>query len=94
MADRLVFCWAGTDAERCVAEYIRSRFDEDGLVGYAPEEFDLNTWESSSSSISIVGEEDRGIDARPSLFYTAVLFGYSSRDMIDKVRVRELMEYV
>lgn len=94
MADSIGIRWAGTDAERCVAEYIRSRFDEDGLVGYATEEFDLNTWESSSSSISIVGEEDRGIDARPSLFYPAVLFGHSSSDMIDKVRVRELMEYV
>lgn len=63
-------------------------------MGSATEECDLNTWESSSFSISIVGEEYRGIDIRPSLFCPAVLFGHSSSDMIDKVRVRELMEYV
>ena len=37
------------------------------------EEFDLKSWESSSSSISIIGEKGRGIDVWPSLFCPAVL---------------------
>ena len=72
LADSIGIRWAGTDAERRAAEYIRSRFDEYGLVSSAIEEFDLKTWDSSYSSISIVGEEDRGLDVRPSLFCPAV----------------------
>ena len=72
LADSIGIRWAGTDAERRAAEYIQSRFDEYGLVDSVIEEFDLKTWESSSSSIFIVGEEDRVIDVRPSLFCPAV----------------------
>ena len=72
LADSIGVRWAGTDAERRAAEYIRSRFDEYGLANSAIEEFDLKTWDSSSSSITIVGEEDRAIDVRPSLFCPAV----------------------
>ncbi len=41
-------------------------------MGSAIEEFDLKIWESSSSSISIIEEEDRVIDVHPSLFYPVV----------------------
>jgi aminopeptidase YwaD len=70
LCDSIGVRWGGTEGERRAGEYIKSRFEEYGLQGSSIEEFDLDTWEATSSSITIVGsgEEDRPIDIRPSLF--------------------------
>jgi len=43
LADSIGIRWAGTDADGRADEYIRSRFDEYGLVNSGIEEFDLKT---------------------------------------------------
>ena len=70
LSDEIGVRWGGTDGERRAAEYIKSRFEEYGLQNSTIEEFEVDTWEATSSSITLVGtgEEDRLIDIRPSLF--------------------------
>ncbi len=68
LCDSIGVRWGGSEGERRAAEYIGSRFEEYGLHGTSMEEFDLDTWEATASSIKIAGEEDRPIDIRPSLF--------------------------
>ena len=72
LSDSIGVRWAGSAGERRAAEYIRSRFDEYGLLRTSIEEFELKTWEHVSSAISVIGEDDRAIDIRPSLFCTPV----------------------
>ena len=72
LCDTIGVRWGGSPAERRAAEYIRGQFDEFGLGSAAIEDFEVNTWHSASSSISIVGESDRIIDVRASMFCPAV----------------------
>jgi hypothetical protein len=72
LCDSIGVRWAGTEGERKAAEYVQARFEAYGLENPTIEEFDLKTWESSFSSISIVGEGDRSIDVRPSLFCPSI----------------------
>ena len=72
LCDTIGVRWGGSPAERRAAEYIRGQFDEFGLENTAIEDFDVNTWDSASSSISIVGESDRTIDVRASMFCPAL----------------------
>ena len=72
LCDTIGVRWGGSANERRAAEYIRGQFDEFGLEAAVIEDFDVDTWESTASSIKIQGEDDRGIDVRPSLFCPSV----------------------
>ena len=72
LCDSIGVRWGGSEGERRAAEYIRSRFEEYGLQETSTEEFEVDTWEATSSSISIDGEDDRILDVRPSLFCQSV----------------------
>ena len=72
LCDTIGVRWGGSANERRAAEYIRGQFDEFGLEAAVIEDFDVDTWESTASSITIQGEDDRGIDVRPSLFCPSV----------------------
>ncbi|MCI0803730.1 MAG: M28 family peptidase [Chloroflexi bacterium] len=72
LCDSIGVRWGGSEGERRAAEYIRSRFEEYGLQETSTEEFEVDTWEATSSSISIDGEDDRILDVRPSLFCPSV----------------------
>lgn len=68
LCDDIGVRWGGSEGEKQAAKYIISQFEKFGLDNIASEPFKLSTWECSSASIVIVGEEEKQIDVRPSLF--------------------------
>ncbi len=68
LCDTIGTRWGGSDGERRAADYIRGQFESFGLEDSAIEEFDANTWETRSASITLNGEIPRQLDVRPSLF--------------------------
>ena len=68
LCDAIGVRWGGTEGERVAAEYIHSQFNELDLHDPCIEAFSMDSWEASSSGISIVNEQERSIDARASLF--------------------------
>ena len=68
LCDDIGVRWAGTDGDRRAAQYISEQFGSYGLENVELEPFPLKTWRCDSVSISVAGEEDWIVDARPVLF--------------------------
>ena len=72
LCDAIGVRWGGSGGERLAAEYIHSQFNELNLHDPCIEAFPMDSWEASSSGISIVNEQERSIDARASLFCPSI----------------------
>ena len=72
LCDAIGVRWGGSGGERLAAEYIHSQFNEFNLHDPCIEAFSMDSWEASSSGISIVNEQERSIDARASLFCPSI----------------------
>ncbi len=59
--------WAGSDAERRAAGFIRDRMETNGLPEPRLEEFPLQTWDYASAKLVVAGEapEPEDLDVLP-----------------------------
>ena len=72
LCDDIGVRWAGSDGDQRAAQYISEQFAAYGLENVELEPFPLKTWRCDSVSISVAGEEDWIVDARPVLFCPSV----------------------
>ena len=93
LCDAIGVRWGGSEGERLAAEYIHGQFNELDLYDPCIEAFSMDSWAASSSSISIVNEQERSIEARASLFCPSinttaslVNIGYGMDHEIQQVR--------
>ncbi len=58
--------WGGSDADRETAAYIRSQMEQNGLESSRVEEFQLDSWNYSDATLSIVGSDEE-LEIKPFL---------------------------
>ena len=72
LCDDIGVRWAGSDGDLRAAQYIAEQYATYGLENVEMEPFPLKTWRCDSVAITVAGEESWVIDARPTLFCSAV----------------------
>lgn len=58
--------WGGSEADLCAAAYIRDQFEKNGLESPCLEEFQLDSWDYSSASLTAIGSGE-SLEIRPFL---------------------------